>query len=611
MLFTVFSSVVMAQVDMTDLKNPDLEPFGSCGYTNGPNKSDLSLSDCKTYIQSDLKSRNAGNVGAVKSEPTGNDRYTIFVEFRTHWSHDLWFTSFGSFVEDEKVLACPPAAYPLHKLTVPKPTPENPDAFMCGKPLITDDEECQSQIGNDPALNSITLPNSSTAGGKMPKCVDSGTAKCEVTSTIWIDVVSNETHTVWSPVGGSTFTGNACDENGMEVKQPESQGEDKFCNVSNSSGIYQVDCPESSIAINWNTVTGLAQASALDNQRIAAIEASFLKQEDLTALVNSGQLKGDQGEKGDKGEKGIQGVAGAKGATGEKGADGKDGIDGQDGADGATGEKGADGKDGIDGQDGADGATGEKGADGKDGVDGINGVDGQDGADGKDGVDGLAGVDGKDGVNGKDGIDGEDGVGCSVINTPDGASIACESGTAKLENGDSCTTVQLPNGDAQISCEDGTMSEINGVDEDGIISALDTQLTEMKKQTTELEKHTESLKKLSEYDGDKPLIDYETKPDAYTEIAEFDWENNNFGTVMEEHIDAMRGLPLFSAIDNFFVTSFGGSCPVWETTVNVMDANLNIKIDQFCSSAVQNILPYIRAILMLVAGFFAWRIAIE
>ncbi|MGO2129518.1 MAG: hypothetical protein ACTH4U_12305, partial [Pseudoalteromonas prydzensis] len=341
---------------------------------------------------------------------------------------------------------------------------------------------------------------------------------------------------------------------------------------------------------------------ALDNQRISAIEASFLKQEDLAALVNSGQLKGEQGEKGDKGEQGIQGVAGAKGATGEKGADGKDGVDGTNGVDG---QDGVDGTNGIDGQDGADGTNGI------DGQDGADGATGEKGADGKDGIDGLAGVDGKDGINGKDGIDGEDGVGCSVINTPDGASIACESGTAKLENGDSCTTVQLPNGDAQISCEDGTMSEINGVDEDGIISALDTQLTEMKKQTTELEKHTESLKKLSEYDGDKPLIDYETKPDAYTEIAEFDWENNNFGTVMEEHIDAMRGLPLFSAIDNFFVTSFGGSCPVWEETVTVMDASFNVRIDQFCSSAVQNILPYIRAILMLAAGFFAWRIAIE
>ena len=73
----------------------------------------------------------------------------------------------------------------------------------------------------------------------------------------------------------------------------------------------------------------------------------------------------------------------------------------------------------------------------------------------------------------------------------------------------------------------------------------------------------------------------------------------------------MRSVPIFSAIQDFFTTSFGGSCPVWQETVTVLDASFTVTIDQFCSAAVQSILPMIRAILMLVAGFFAWRIAIE
>ncbi|NMM39669.1 collagen-like protein [Pseudoalteromonas arctica] len=354
--------------------------------------------------------------------------------------------------------------------------------------------------------------------------------------------------------------------------KPKDDGDDKFCTATGSSGVYSVDCPESSISFDITGIQKNADQLVVNHQRITEIEASFLTQQDIDSLVQSGQLKGEKGEKGDTGEQGIQGVAGAKGATGEKGADGKDGVDGTNGIDGATGEKGADGKDGIDG---------------------------------------LAGVDGKDGINGKDGIDGEDGEGCSVVNTPDGARIACAESTTDIKDGGSCVTQQLANGDARITCDDGSESTVNGVDEDGIISALDSQLAEMKKQTDELKLQNENLEKIGKYDGDKPSIDYDTKPEGYTKILEFDWENENFGTVLEEHNDAMSTLPLFSAIDNFFTTSFGGSCPVWQETVTVLDASFTVTIDQFCSSAVQSILPYIRAILMLVAGFFAWRIAIE
>lgn len=326
--------------------------------------------------------------------------------------------------------------------------------------------------------------------------------------------------------------------------------EDKFCYVHGNEGTYSVDCPTTNIQIDITQMTQNADQLVVNHERLSNIEASFISQQDIDNLMASGELKGDKGEKGDQGEKG------------------------------------------------------EKGDQGAQGIQGIQGVAGADGADGKDGTNGI------DGINGEDGQDGEDGEGCSIVSTMSGATISCGESQSELSNGN-CSTESLSNGDTKVTCPDGSESTVNGVDEDGIIGALGEQLTELKKQTDELKAQSESLENIGTYDGEKPVIDYETKPDGYNEIAEFDWESENFGTVLEEHNQAMRQLPIVTAIESFFTTSFGGSCPTWSETVTVLDASFTVTIDQFCSSAVQNILPMIRAILMLVAGFFAWRIAIE
>lgn len=332
--------------------------------------------------------------------------------------------------------------------------------------------------------------------------------------------------------------------------------EDQFCYVYGSNGIFSADCPTTSIAFDITGIQKNADQLVVNHERFQDIENSMISQSQIDQLLESGELKGEKGDTGEKGERGLMGLQGIQGIQGVAGVAGKNGIDGQDGVDGQNGQ---DGKDGINGTNG---------------IDGRNGVDGADGRDGKDGINGTNGVDGTDGIDGEDGEDGEN---CSVVNTSNGAVI---------------------------SCPDGSSSEVEGIDTDAVVS-------ELVKQTNEIKKQTDEITKLGTYDGDAPKIDYTTRPEKFNEISNFDWENNNFGTVLEEHNDAMRNLPLFAAIDDFFVTSFGGTCPVWTETISVLGASIPITIDQFCSSAVQSTLPAVRAILLLVAGFFAWRIAIE
>lgn len=524
MLVTVFATMAIAQEpDMTDLRSPDEQEIGSCYFSSGENLTSTSLSLCESHIHSSLKSIHGDNIGESKNTADSETSYNIYVQYRTKSYLDFTWYNYGTFFTQTISLSCPPLSAPSHTISVPTPTPDDPDSFMCAKPLV--ENKCPEPQSTDGYVFG-------TATSPANICYDNpeDDSQCVINT---------------DDSGGYYLPSKYNSQEPTECKaKPKDDGDDKFCTATGTSGVYSVVCPESSISFDITGIQKNADQLVVNHQRISEIEASFLTQQDIDSLVQSGELKGekgDQGEKGDKGEKGEQGIQGVQGAIGQAGSDGQQG---EQGIQGEKGEKGDQGIAGIDGQDG------------KDGIDGINGIDGR---------------------NGSDGLDGEDGENCTVINTPTGATI---------------------------SCPDGSQSEVAGVDEDAIVS-------ELAKQTTELKKQTDAITKLGTYDGTAPTIDYSTKPEKYTEIATFDWETTNFGTVLEEHNDAMRTLPLFSAIDDFFVTSFGGSCPVWQETVTVLDASFTVTIDQFCSSAVQSILPYIRAILMLVAGFFSWRIAIE
>lgn len=67
----------------------------------------------------------------------------------------------------------------------------------------------------------------------------------------------------------------------------------------------------------------------------------------------------------------------------------------------------------------------------------------------------------------------------------------------------------------------------------------------------------------------------------------------------------MENSPLFAAVSGFFTISLGGSCPIW-TIPGVMGMPA-IVVDFQCSSTMENLWPYIAAIMIATAGFVAFR----
>ncbi|WP_323912432.1 hypothetical protein [Aeromonas veronii] len=90
-----------------------------------------------------------------------------------------------------------------------------------------------------------------------------------------------------------------------------------------------------------------------------------------------------------------------------------------------------------------------------------------------------------------------------------------------------------------------------------------------------------------------------------------DWGTRNFGTVLEANANRFKALPIFSAPSSFFTANIGGStCPTYSGSFLLFGATTAFQLEAFCSPAVLNMMPYIRAVVMMVFGFFAWRIAV-
>ncbi|CAM5223297.1 hypothetical protein [Alishewanella longhuensis] len=90
-----------------------------------------------------------------------------------------------------------------------------------------------------------------------------------------------------------------------------------------------------------------------------------------------------------------------------------------------------------------------------------------------------------------------------------------------------------------------------------------------------------------------------------------DWEERNFGTVIMATVDQLKETPIFSAINSFFEVSFSAECPIWSTNFTVFNQSFDFTVDQHCSSTMSQIWPWIRAIILLVFSFLAFRVAYE
>jgi hypothetical protein len=73
--------------------------------------------------------------------------------------------------------------------------------------------------------------------------------------------------------------------------------------------------------------------------------------------------------------------------------------------------------------------------------------------------------------------------------------------------------------------------------------------------------------------------------------------------------DTFLSSPVGSAVGSFLVVSGGGSCPSWNAHIPFIDVDLTF--DQFCKPFATTALALFKTALLLVASFYAFRIAVE
>jgi hypothetical protein len=217
--------------------------------------------------------------------------------------------------------------------------------------------------------------------------------------------------------------------------------------------------------------------------------------------------------------------------------------------------------------------------------------------------DGSVGAKGQAGENGEN---GEDGQSCTAIATTDGVNIVCKESTQFLAAGKSggdgiagidgadCSTTSNGAGGSIITCG-SSVSEVEGVDEGGIISAIGEQTTTLMTGLT--------------YEGDVPSVGFTNSEGLTAALGTAnDYEVKNYGTVIESAVNEMKESPVFVAVDGFFEVSFNGSCPTYSANVDFM--NTSVTMDHWCRPIMNDIWPIIQAIIMFGFSFMAFRVAI-
>lgn len=87
-----------------------------------------------------------------------------------------------------------------------------------------------------------------------------------------------------------------------------------------------------------------------------------------------------------------------------------------------------------------------------------------------------------------------------------------------------------------------------------------------------------------------------------------DYNERNYGTVLEDAVSQMQQTELVQSINTFFDVEFSGSCPVYSTAVPYI--NTTITIDQFCSPVMTSMWPIVSSIMILVFSVLAFRVAV-
>lgn len=72
--------------------------------------------------------------------------------------------------------------------------------------------------------------------------------------------------------------------------------------------------------------------------------------------------------------------------------------------------------------------------------------------------------------------------------------------------------------------------------------------------------------------------------------------------------DSLMASPIGMGVGGFFTVALGGTCPTW--TWSIPFVNATATLDMFCTSMANTVFLAIRAVLLVIAGWFAFRVAI-
>lgn len=79
--------------------------------------------------------------------------------------------------------------------------------------------------------------------------------------------------------------------------------------------------------------------------------------------------------------------------------------------------------------------------------------------------------------------------------------------------------------------------------------------------------------------------------------------------IMDQAVADLKGSGIGGAVGGFFTVSGGGSCPAM--TWNVAYVNATVSLPNLCSEVASRIYVVLQGVLMVVAGFVAFRVAID
>jgi len=83
------------------------------------------------------------------------------------------------------------------------------------------------------------------------------------------------------------------------------------------------------------------------------------------------------------------------------------------------------------------------------------------------------------------------------------------------------------------------------------------------------------------------------------------------GDALDDFKTGMQGTPLGGVMSSFFTVTFGTSCPTYSWALPSLMGNAVVTVDQFCASWWQDMLPFIRAAVLLGFGWLAFRIMVD